>query len=78
LIKDNVHQEKVSKIPLLLDLCKGNNFFILNARLDGDKHGNYTCKNVSVVDYCICNASFVNIKIKEITVSGSSAIKITN
>jgi hypothetical protein len=46
---------------LLLDLCKGNNFFILNARLDGDKHGNYTCKNASVVDYCICIARFVNI-----------------
>jgi hypothetical protein len=46
---------------LLLDLCKGNNFFILNARLDGDKHGNYTCKNASVVDYCICNARFVNV-----------------
>ena len=45
---------------LLLDFCKGNNFFILNGRLDGNKYGNYTCKNVSVVGYCICNASFVN------------------
>ena len=27
----------------------------------GDKHGNYTCINASVVDYCICNARFVNI-----------------
>lgn len=45
---------------LLLDFCKGNDSFILNGRLDGDKHGNYTCKNVSVVVYCICNASFVN------------------
>ena len=26
----------------------------------GDKHGNCTCKNASVVDYCICNGSFVN------------------
>lgn len=48
-------------IFLLLDFCKGNNFFILNERLDGDKHGNYAYKNVSVVDYCICNARFVNI-----------------
>jgi hypothetical protein len=34
---------------LLLDLCKGNNTFILNGRLNGDKDGNFTCKGTSVV-----------------------------
>ena len=31
-----------------------------NKDIYGDKHGNCTCKNASVVDYCICNGSFVN------------------
>ena len=60
-IRENKDLVKNRYGTLLLEFCKGNNFFILNGRLDGDKHGNYTCKNVSVVDYCICNASFVNI-----------------
>jgi hypothetical protein len=34
---------------LLLDFCKGNNMFILNGRLNGDKDGNFTCKGTSVV-----------------------------
>jgi hypothetical protein len=31
---------------LLLDFCKGNNMFILNGRLNGDKDGNCTCKGI--------------------------------
>jgi hypothetical protein len=44
---------------LLLDCCKGNNMFILNGRLSGDKDGNFTCKGTSVVDYCISNVHFL-------------------
>ena len=38
----------------LLDMCKGNNLFILNGRVTGDKEGIFTCKQSSVVDYFIC------------------------
>jgi hypothetical protein len=40
---------------LLLDFCKGNNVFILNGRLNGDKDENFTCKGTGVVDYFISN-----------------------
>ena len=40
---------------LLLNFCKGNGVFILNGRAFGDKNiGKFTCRNASVVDYCIC------------------------
>ncbi|CAG2257963.1 unnamed protein product [Mytilus edulis] len=45
---------------LLLDFCKGNNCFILNGRINGDKEGKLTCRNASVVDYCISNVNFIN------------------
>ena len=40
----------------LLELCKGNDLFIVNGRIGDDKHesGKLTCKNTSVIDYCIC------------------------
>jgi hypothetical protein len=37
----------------LLDFCKGNNVFIMNGRLGKDQIGNLTCRNTSVVDYCL-------------------------
>ncbi|CAG2190917.1 unnamed protein product [Mytilus edulis] len=37
----------------LLDFCKGNNLFIMNGRTTKDRDGNLTCRNASVVDYCI-------------------------
>jgi hypothetical protein len=51
---------------LLLDFCKGNNMFILNGRLNGDKDGNFTCKGTNVVDYCISNLNkFHCLKVSE-------------
>ncbi|CAG2237322.1 unnamed protein product [Mytilus edulis] len=39
---------------MLLNFCKGNGFFILNGRLGRDQNiGRFTCRNASVVDYCI-------------------------
>jgi hypothetical protein len=45
----------------LLDICKANNLFIVNGRIGDDKteSGKLTCKNSSVVDYCICTCSFL-------------------
>ena len=45
----------------LLDICKANNLFIVNGRIGDDKteSGKITCKNSSVVDYCICTCSFL-------------------
>ena len=38
----------------LLDFCKGNNLFIVNGRIGDDRNkGILTCKNASIVDYCI-------------------------
>ncbi|CAG2247915.1 unnamed protein product [Mytilus edulis] len=39
----------------LLDICKNNNLFILNGRVNGDKEGIFTCRSSSVVDYFICS-----------------------
>ena len=37
-----------------LDICKNNNLFLVNGRIDCDKAvGNYTFRNISVLDYCI-------------------------
>ncbi|CAG2205169.1 unnamed protein product [Mytilus edulis] len=41
----------------LLDLCKCNNLFIMNGRLGNDKTGKFTCRNASVVDYCLSNVN---------------------
>lgn len=38
----------------LLQLCKNNNLFILNGRVNGDKIGMFTCRQSSVVDYFLC------------------------
>jgi hypothetical protein len=34
--------------------------FILNGRLNGDKDGNFTCIDTSVVVYCISNVQFLS------------------
>ena len=39
----------------LLEMCKNNNLFILNGRVNGDKEGMFTCRQSSVIDYFICN-----------------------
>lgn len=35
-------------------MCKNNNLFILNGRVNGDKECMFTCRQSSVVDYFIC------------------------
>jgi len=44
----------------LLEICKANSLFIVNGRIGDDKiePRKLTCKNSSVVDYCICTLSF--------------------
>jgi hypothetical protein len=41
---------------LLLNLCKGNDLFIVNGRIGDNKEGNLTCRKASVVDYTICSS----------------------
>ncbi|XP_063436930.1 uncharacterized protein LOC134718363 [Mytilus trossulus] len=43
----------------LLELCKCNSLFIMNGRLATDIAGKFTCRNASVVDYCLCNVNFI-------------------
>jgi hypothetical protein len=38
---------------LLLNLCRGNDLFIVNGRIDDNKEVNLTCRNASVVDYTV-------------------------
>ena len=47
---------------ILSDLCKYNNIYILNGRVSEDRHvGIFTCKNSSVVDYCIDTNSLLGL-----------------
>ena len=46
----------------LLDLCISSRIRIVNVRLDGDRHGNYTCytpRGCSVVDYALVSADML-------------------
>ena len=44
----------------MLELCRGNNLFIVNGRIGDDylESGRLTCRNSSVVDYYICSPCF--------------------
>ncbi|VDI19453.1 Hypothetical predicted protein [Mytilus galloprovincialis] len=57
----------------LLDMCKNNNLFILNGRVNGDKEGMFTCRQSSVVDYFICTHSLLYC-IHEMLVSDFSSL----
>jgi hypothetical protein len=59
--RKNVDKVKSRSGNNLLDICKANNLFIVNGRIGDDKteSGKLTCKNSSVVDYCICTCSFL-------------------
>ena len=47
---------------ILSDLCKYNNMYILNGRVGEDRHvGKFTCKNSSVVDYCIGTSGLLGL-----------------
>lgn len=48
----------------LIELCRNNNFFILNGRIGQDRiNTKVTCKDCSLVDYILstaCNFAFIN------------------
>jgi hypothetical protein len=47
---------------LLLNFCKGNSMFIVNGRVGNDKNiGRFTCRNASVVDYCITSPELLRL-----------------
>jgi hypothetical protein len=47
---------------LLLNFCKGNSMFIVNGRVGNDKNiGRFTCRNASVVNYCITSAELLKL-----------------
>ena len=43
----------------LMIVCRHCNIFILNGRSKSDHNGECTCKQTSVVDYCITNVEFL-------------------
>ena len=56
--KNSMDTKKNNYGNILSDLCKYNNMYILNGRVGEDRHvGIFTCKNSSVVDYCIGTSS---------------------
>jgi hypothetical protein len=47
---------------LLLNFCKGNSMSIVNGRVGNDKNiGRFTCRNASVVDYCITSPELLKL-----------------
>ena len=47
---------------LLLIFSKGNSMFIVNGRVGNDKNiGRFTCRNASVVDYCITSPELLKL-----------------
>jgi hypothetical protein len=47
---------------LLLNFCKGNSMFIVNGRVGNDNNiGRFTCRNASVVDYCITSLKLLKL-----------------
>ena len=57
--RNNVDKGKNPYGNLLLNLCRGNDLFIVNGRIGDNKEGNLTCRNASVVDYTICSSEFL-------------------
>jgi hypothetical protein len=56
----NMDKGKYNFGKLLINLCKGQNLFIMNGRVGSDsKIGVLTCRNASVVDYFICSPNFI-------------------
>ena len=47
---------------ILIEFCRNNNMIICNGRVGKDKGvGEFTCKNSSVVDYCIVSPNLLKI-----------------
>jgi hypothetical protein len=53
--RNNVDKGKNPYGNLLLNLCRGNDSFIVNGRIGDNKEGNLTCRNASVVDYAVAH-----------------------
>ena len=52
-------QVKIDMVIFFWIFVKVNNVFIMNGRLGKDQIGNLTCRNASVVDYCLSNVHFL-------------------
>jgi hypothetical protein len=47
---------------LLLNFCNGNSKLIVNGRVGNDNNiGRFTCRNASVVDYCITSPELLKL-----------------
>ena len=58
--RNNMDKVKNNYGNKLLDFCKSNNLFIANGRVGADAEiGKCTCRNASVVDYCLSSAHFL-------------------
>lgn len=42
-----------------VEVCKHCNMIIFNGRSSSDQEGEFTCKKISVIDYCISNTEFL-------------------
>ena len=71
--RNNKDSNKNRYGAMLFDMFRGNDLFILNCRIKDDTEGNYTCKNVSVVDYCNSNIYFIG-NVKTVTVLDFSSL----
>ena len=49
----NVHCNNYGQ--LLLSLCKTNNLLIVNGRFDNNSRGDLTFRNISAIDYFLCD-----------------------
>ena len=58
--RKDIDKEKNKFGKLLINLCKGQNLFIMNGRVGSDSNiGELTCRNASAVDYFICSPNFI-------------------
>ena len=59
----------------LLEFYKDNSLFIVNGRVGKDKNiGRFTCRNASVVDYCISSPNFLKSTFKDFDILDSSKL----
>ena len=59
----------------LLEFYKDNSLFIVNGKVGKDKNiGRFTCRNASVVDYCISSPYFFKSTFKDFDILDSSQL----
>jgi hypothetical protein len=60
--RNSMDTKKNSYGNMFIDVCKFNNLYIFNGRVGKDKHvGKFTCKDSSVVDYCMGTSEFLGL-----------------